>query len=290
MSPTKRGPPWKRGGAVTMPAACAAARWCERALRARHPRRSPPPGTVPRTRGGTASTRVPRGAHGPRRVAPGLNAATREPGPALLHHSPRTGGNPARVWTRPWRAEAGHAPGLSTTPRAWPTRREALVRLGVHGQRAHHGMVRPDPADACNSRHALGCSGAPPSIRTAPWAVTLPSGGGVRSRPRCRLGALARRAAAWHKPGLPRTRQAKRGPVMGSLGPRPTTGGDAVSMGVPSARSLAPGWPGVPHTVPPKAHGRACASGPMPPGTSARRSRHGSRATLVQPNRPGAVA
>ncbi len=99
---------------------------------------------------------VPRGAHGPRRVEPVLNAATREPVPALLHHSPRHGGNPARVWTRPWLAEAGHAPGLSTTPRAWPTRREASIRLGVHGPCAPPGMVRPDPADAFTTSHALG--------------------------------------------------------------------------------------------------------------------------------------
>ena len=45
-----------------MPAACAAARLCARALRARNLRRSPPPGAVPRKRGGTSSTRVTRGA------------------------------------------------------------------------------------------------------------------------------------------------------------------------------------------------------------------------------------
>jgi hypothetical protein len=233
---------------------------------------------------------VPRGSPVPIRVALGLNAATQEPVRALLHPSPRHCGPPARVWTRPWRAEAGHEPGLSPTTRSWPMRLEAIVRVDITWTRATPGIVSPDPADACNTRHAIGCSGSPPTLRTAPWALQRTSGGVVRPRPRGLRGATARLSAWWNTPCRPRTRQATPWPVMGALCPRPPPGGDALSTGVPSARSPGPGWPGLPPTWPPPAHGHSGAAGTRPPGPSARRGRPGSRATIVKPNRTGAVA
>jgi hypothetical protein len=117
-----------------------------------------------------------RGSNGPITVEPGLHAATREPVRALLPHSPRTFGPPARVWTRTRLAAVCHEQGLRATPLAGPTMLEASVRLGVSGHRAQHGRVSPDPADA---RHK------PP--RPAAPEGRQPAGPGAGLR-RCGLG------------------------------------------------------------------------------------------------------
>jgi hypothetical protein len=90
---------------------------------------------------------VPRGANVPVKVEPVRHAEHREPWRAILPHSPRTSGQPARVWPLTRRAEVGHEQGLRDTTLSCPPRREALVRLGVRWPRAHPWLVSPDPAD-----------------------------------------------------------------------------------------------------------------------------------------------
>jgi hypothetical protein len=90
---------------------------------------------------------VQRGSNVPIRVEPVLNAEKRAPVRAILHHSPRSFGQPARVWTRKRRAAVCDEQGLSDTTRSCPTMVDAIVRLGVSWPRATHGIVRPDPAD-----------------------------------------------------------------------------------------------------------------------------------------------
>jgi Winged helix-turn helix len=79
---------------------------------------------------------VQRGSNVPLKVEPVLHAAKREQLRAILHHSPRTFGQPASVWTLKQLAEVGHAQGLSDTTLSGPTMLDAIVRLGVSWQRA----------------------------------------------------------------------------------------------------------------------------------------------------------
>jgi transposase len=89
---------------------------------------------------------VQRGSNVPITVEPVLNAEKREQVRASLHHSPRTFGQPASVWTLKRLAEVCHEQGLSDTTLSCPTILDAIVRLGVSWQRAKHWIVSPDPA------------------------------------------------------------------------------------------------------------------------------------------------
>lgn len=89
---------------------------------------------------------VQRGANVPLRVEPVLNADKREQLRVILHQSPRTFGQPARMWTLKRLAAVCHEQGLSDTTLSCPTMLDAIVRLGVSWQRAKHWIVSPDPA------------------------------------------------------------------------------------------------------------------------------------------------
>jgi hypothetical protein len=89
---------------------------------------------------------VQRGSNVPLRVEPVLNADKREPLRVILHQSPRTFGQPTRMWTLKRLAAVCHEQGLSDTTLSCPTMLDAIVRLGVSWQRAKHGIVSPDPA------------------------------------------------------------------------------------------------------------------------------------------------
>jgi hypothetical protein len=97
-------------------------------------------------------------------VAPVLTAETREPVRAILHHSPRPLGQPARGWTLKRLADVGHEQGLSDTPLSGPTMLDAIVRLGGHWPHATHGIVSPDPASASKKTpRPTGTTGRQPS-------------------------------------------------------------------------------------------------------------------------------
>jgi transposase len=87
-----------------------------------------------------------RGSNVPITVEPVLTAEKREQLRAILHQSPRTFGQPARVWTLTRLAEVCHEQGLSDTMLSCPTILDAIVRLGVSWRRAKHWIVSPDPA------------------------------------------------------------------------------------------------------------------------------------------------
>lgn len=87
------------------------------------------------------------GSNVPLRVEPVLNAEKRVQLRAILHQSPRTFGQPARVWTLKRLAEVCHEQGLSDTTLSCPTILDASVRLGVSWPRAKPWIVSPDPAD-----------------------------------------------------------------------------------------------------------------------------------------------
>ena len=91
-------------------------------------------------------TCVPRGSNVPVSVEPVLNAEKREQVRAILPQSPRTFGQPTRVWTRTRLANVCHEQGLSEPPLSAPTMLDAIVRLGGSWKRAKHWIVRPDPA------------------------------------------------------------------------------------------------------------------------------------------------
>jgi hypothetical protein len=152
MLQTTSAPRSKLGCAVPMPSPCAAARYCLRAQR----------DTIAKTlRGAPQTVRrvlhafnvrglacMPRGSNVPITVEPVLNAAKREQLRAILHQSPRTFGQPARVWPLKRLAAVCHEQGLSDTPLSCPTRLDAVVRLGVRWRRAKHWIVSPDSASA----------------------------------------------------------------------------------------------------------------------------------------------
>jgi hypothetical protein len=77
---------------------------------------------------------------------------------------------------------------------------------------------------------------------------------------------------------------------MGSMCRPPARCGCASCSDVPSAGSPVPFSRGWPRTLRPRGNGPSCASGTMPPGTSASWCRSGSSPTIATPNRRGAVA
>ena len=90
---------------------------------------------------------VRHGSNVPLRVEPVLNAEKREQFRAIWHQSPRTFGQPARMWTLKRLAAVCYEQGLSDTTLSGPTMLDAIVRLGGSWPRAKHGIVSPDPAD-----------------------------------------------------------------------------------------------------------------------------------------------
>jgi hypothetical protein len=87
-----------------------------------------------------------RGAHVPLRAEPGRHAETREPGRVILHHPPRTCGQPARMWTLKRWAAVCHEQGVSDTPLSCPTLVDTIVRLRGSWPRANPWLVSPDSA------------------------------------------------------------------------------------------------------------------------------------------------
>jgi hypothetical protein len=77
-----------------------------------------------------------RGSHGPLHAEPVLNAEKRAQLRAILPQSPRNVGQPVRVWSLKRLAAVWHEQGLSDTTLSCPTMRDAVVCLGVSGQRA----------------------------------------------------------------------------------------------------------------------------------------------------------
>ena len=67
---------------------------------------------------------------------------------ALLHHSPRTFGQPTSVWTLDLVAHVAWTEGLTPRQVSGQTIRTALAHLGVRWTRAKHWITRPDPAYA----------------------------------------------------------------------------------------------------------------------------------------------
>jgi hypothetical protein len=121
---------------------------------------------------------VRRGSNVPITVEPVLRAE--KPGQlrAILHQSPRTFGQPARVWTLKRLAEVCHEQGLSDTTLPCPTILDAIVPLGVRRQCAKHWLVSLDPAYARKKPPGpTGTAGCQPSGHRAGlrrWSVVEP--------------------------------------------------------------------------------------------------------------------
>ena len=177
---------------------------------------------------------VQRGSNVPISVAPVLHAETRAQVRAIRHQSPRTFGQPARVWPRKRLAEVCHEQGLSETPLSAPTRLDAMVRLGGRWQRAQHGIVSPDPAYARQKTAGTGCYGWPPPPQTWRWASQMTCGGVAQLSPTGRPGATTSPCAWWNRRDQPRTRWVRRWPGMGSTCLQASIGVDAVSRDVPA--------------------------------------------------------
>jgi hypothetical protein len=75
---------------------------------------------------------------------------------ALLHHSPRTFGQPTSRWTLQLAAEVSFAQGLTPRLVSDEAIRVALRRLGVSWKRAKHWITSPDPAYARKKTDATG--------------------------------------------------------------------------------------------------------------------------------------
>jgi hypothetical protein len=74
----------------------------------------------------------------------------------LLHESPRQYGKQTSVWTLELAAEVSFEQALTAYRVSDETVRTALLRLGVHWQRAKDWMTSPDPASARKKTHVTG--------------------------------------------------------------------------------------------------------------------------------------
>ena len=262
MSQTKNAPYSKLGCAVLRPSPCAAR--------------------------GLAC--MPRGSNVPITVEPVLHAAQREQGRAILQQRPRPFGQPARVWTLKRRAAVCHEPGLSDPTRSGPLLRDASVRLGVSWPCAQHWMVSPDPADESqktpcpaepDGRHPFG-----PGVGLRRRRVVQPcspaSQAGLEPRHACPPGGTDGPS--------PGPRGSSRGLCWALCAHSPPDGGALRAGTSRPAGSPAPFSRGGPRPVWPRVNGPSCASGSMPPGTSARRYKHGAPPPIATPTRRGAVA
>jgi len=85
-----------------------------------------------------------------------IDAAAAEKLRALLHHSPRSFGQPTDVWTLALAAEVSFAQGITPEQVSDEAIRKALKRLGVRWQRAKQWITSPDPAYARKKEPATG--------------------------------------------------------------------------------------------------------------------------------------
>jgi transposase len=85
-----------------------------------------------------------------------FDAGTCESLRALLHHSPRTFGQPTSRWTLQRAAEVSFAQGITPRLVSDEAIRVALRRLGVAWKRAKHWITSPDPAYARKKNDATG--------------------------------------------------------------------------------------------------------------------------------------
>jgi hypothetical protein len=92
----------------------------------------------------------------PTSAVPTCTAPTCEQLQPILPQSPRTSGKPTGLWTLALAAQVCHAHGVTARCLRADTLRRALQRLRTHGQRATHGIPRPDPHDARKKRGAIG--------------------------------------------------------------------------------------------------------------------------------------
>ena len=74
----------------------------------------------------------------------------------ILHQSPRQYGKGTSVWTLELAAEVSFEQGLSAYRVSDETVRTALLRLGVHWQRAKNWITSPDPAYARKKTRVTG--------------------------------------------------------------------------------------------------------------------------------------
>ena len=74
----------------------------------------------------------------------------------LLHESPRKYGKETSLWTLSLAAEVSFEQGLTAYRVSDETVRTALLRLGVHWQRAKDWITSPDPAYARKKTHVTG--------------------------------------------------------------------------------------------------------------------------------------
>ena len=103
---------------------------------------------------------LPRGSSAPHRTPHAIfDSDRREPLRALLHQSPRTFGQPTRLWTLGLAAEVAYAEGITPRRVSGETLRHALVALKTRGTRATHGITRPDPAYTRKKNSATASSG-----------------------------------------------------------------------------------------------------------------------------------
>jgi transposase len=84
----------------------------------------------------------------PHEVHSAFSEETTERLKGVLHESPRKYGKDTSVWTLELAAEVSFEQGLTAYRVSDETVRTALVRLGVHWQRAKDWITSPDPAYA----------------------------------------------------------------------------------------------------------------------------------------------
>jgi hypothetical protein len=178
---------------------------------------------------------VRRGSNVPLRVEPVLHAAKRAQGRAIWPQSPRTCGQPARVWPRTRLATVCDEQGLRDTTLSCPTMVDAIVRVGVSWPRATHGIVSPDPADARKKHVGTAGSRWPCTIQPSCWASQMTCGGAVTPSPSGLLGAMTRPSAWGKRRCRPRPQRAQPSPVMDAMGRQPTRGAGVWCKGRPGS-------------------------------------------------------
>ena len=97
-----------------------------------------------------------RGSSRPHNLHRAFSEAAEERLKALLHESPRKYGKASSVWTLELAAEVSFEQGLSAYRVSDETIRTALLRLGVHWQRAKDWISSPDPAYARKKMRVTG--------------------------------------------------------------------------------------------------------------------------------------
>ena len=95
----------------------------------------------------------------------------------LLPHSPRSWGQPTRLWTLDLVAAACHGKGWTPRQLTGEAIRVAWQRLGLRWRRAKHGLTSPDPAYARKKKPGTACSAWPRPTPTGSWATWRRPGG-----------------------------------------------------------------------------------------------------------------